>query len=46
MKTKGQLEADISEAIIKFEREYMGRGMIGDDEIGLDSDIVSIAYGG
>ncbi len=25
-KTKGQIEADISEAIIKFEREYMGRG--------------------
>lgn len=24
--TKGQLEAKISEAIIKFEREYMGRG--------------------
>ena len=26
MKTLGQLEAEISEAIIKFEREYMGRG--------------------
>ena len=26
MKTKGQLEAEISEAIIKFEKEYMGRG--------------------
>lgn len=25
-KTKGQAEAQISEAIIKFEREYMGRG--------------------
>ncbi len=25
-KTKGQLEADISEALIKFEKEYMGRG--------------------
>jgi uncharacterized protein YbcI len=24
--TKGQLEAQISEALIKFEREYMGRG--------------------
>jgi uncharacterized protein YbcI len=23
---KGQIEADISEAIIKFEKEYMGRG--------------------
>ncbi len=26
MKTKGQVEAEISEAVIKFEREYMGRG--------------------
>lgn len=26
VKTKGQLEAEISEAVIKFEREYMGRG--------------------
>ena len=26
MKTKGQIEAEISEAVIKFEREYMGRG--------------------
>ncbi len=25
-KTKGQLEAEICEAIVKFEREYMGRG--------------------
>ena len=25
-KTKGQIEAQISEAIIKFEKEYMGRG--------------------
>lgn len=25
-KTKGQLEAEISEAIIKFEKEFMGRG--------------------
>ncbi len=25
-KTRGQLEAEICEAIIKFEREYMGRG--------------------
>ena len=24
--TKGQIEAEISEAIIKFEKEYMGRG--------------------
>jgi uncharacterized protein YbcI len=26
MRTKGQLEAEISDAITKFEREYMGRG--------------------
>lgn len=25
-KTKGQVEAEISEAIVKFEKEYMGRG--------------------
>ena len=25
-KTKGQVEAEISEAVIKFEKEYMGRG--------------------
>jgi uncharacterized protein YbcI len=28
-KTKGQVEAEISEAIIKFEKEYMGRGPTG-----------------
>src|SRR3970040_2762033 len=26
MKTKGQIEAEVSQAIIKFELEYMGRG--------------------
>lgn len=26
VKTKGQVEAEISEALIKFEKEYMGRG--------------------
>jgi len=25
-KSKGQIEADISQALIKFEKEYMGRG--------------------
>ncbi len=25
-KTRGQVEAEISEAIVKFEKEYMGRG--------------------
>ena len=24
--TKGQIEAQVSEAIIKFEKDYMGRG--------------------
>jgi uncharacterized protein YbcI len=27
-RTKGQFEAEISEAIIKFEKEYMGRGPV------------------
>jgi len=27
-KTKGQYEAEISEAMIKFEKEYMGRGPV------------------
>ena len=27
-KTKGQMEAEISAAVIKFEKEYMGRGPI------------------
>ena len=26
MRTKGQIEAEISEAVIRFEKEYMGRG--------------------
>ena len=26
LKTRGQIEAEISEAIIRFEKEYMGRG--------------------
>ncbi len=26
LKTKGQIESEISEAVIKFEKEYMGRG--------------------
>jgi uncharacterized protein YbcI len=26
MRTKGQIEAEISDAVVKFEREYMGRG--------------------
>jgi uncharacterized protein YbcI len=27
-RTKGQIEAEISEAIIEFEKEYMGRGPV------------------
>ena len=27
-KTRGQLEAEICEAVIKFEKEYMGRGPV------------------
>lgn len=27
-------------------REYMGRGVIDDEEVGVDSDIVSVAFGG
>lgn len=26
MKTKGELEAEVSNAVIRFKREYMGRG--------------------
>jgi len=28
VKTKGQLEAEISDAIVKFEKDYMGRGPV------------------
>lgn len=28
MKSKGELEAEISQAVIRFEKEYMGRGPI------------------
>ena len=28
-KTRGQIEAEISEAVIKFEKEFMGRGPLG-----------------
>ena len=27
-------------------REYMARGMVGDEEVGLDSDIASITFAG
>lgn len=29
MKTKGELEAEISQAIIRFKKDYMGRGPLG-----------------
>ena len=28
MKTRGQLEAAVSDAVVRFEREYMGRGPV------------------
>lgn len=36
----------LAQAGVPEVREYMGRGMLGDEEIGLDSDIVRIAFGG
>ena len=44
-KTKGMLEAEISDAIIKFEREYMGRGPEETKTIILD-DIIFIRLRG
>jgi uncharacterized protein YbcI len=29
MKTKGELEAEVSQAVIRFKKEYMGRGPLG-----------------
>ena len=36
----------LAQAGVPEVREYMGRGMINDEEIGQDSDIVSIAFAG
>jgi uncharacterized protein YbcI len=44
-KTKGQIEADISEAIIKFEKEFMGRGPIETKTFILD-DLVLVRLKG
>jgi uncharacterized protein YbcI len=44
-KTKGQIEAEISEAIIKFEKEYMGRGPLETKSYILD-DIVLVRLKG
>jgi hypothetical protein len=38
--------ASLAVAGVPEVREYMARGMVGDDEVGLDSDIVSISFGG
>ena len=32
-KTKGQIEAEITEAVIRFEKEYMGRGPDGSQDL-------------
>ena len=29
MKTKGELEAEVSQAVVRFKKEYMGRGPLG-----------------
>lgn len=44
-KTKGQIEAEIGEAIIKFEKEYMGRGPLSCKTIILD-DMVFVRLKG
>lgn len=41
MKTKGQFEAEISEAIIKFEKDFMGRGPLEIKTYILDDLIVA-----
>jgi len=40
MKTRGQLEAEICEAIVKFEKEYMGRGPNGARTYVLDDMVI------
>lgn len=39
-KTKGQLEAEISDAIIRFEKEYMGRGPLETKSYIIDDMVV------
>ena len=41
--TKGQLEGKISEAIIKFEKEYMGRGPLETKTYVID-DMILVRY--
>ncbi len=38
--------APLAVANVPEVREYMGRGVINDVEIGLDSDIASLTFGG
>jgi uncharacterized protein YbcI len=40
MKTKGELEAEISQAIIQFEKEYMGRGPLETRTFLIDSMVL------
>jgi uncharacterized protein YbcI len=44
-RTKGQIEADICEAIIRFEKEYMGRGPLETKSYILD-DIILVRLKG
>jgi len=39
-RTKGQLEAEISEAVIKFEKEYLGRGPLETKSYILDDMVI------
>lgn len=39
-KTRGQLESEISEAVVKFEKEYMGRGPLETKSYILDDMIL------
>lgn len=44
-KTRGEVEAEISQAIIKFEREYMGRGP-EDSKVYIFEDVVFVRLRG
>jgi len=41
-KTKGQIEAEISNAVLRFEKEHMGRGP--DDEVAQDVKILATVH--
>jgi hypothetical protein len=36
----------LAQAGVAEKREYMGRGVLHDQEIGVDSDIVTVTFGG